>query len=96
VWGWIISGVVFVLMGALPLLVLRDRDFLRHAFWGDPKPAQGPTTPLMPASPPMLRPDRRTSTTLTGELRDLAQLHSQGALTDEEFAAAKKRLLEDR
>ena len=30
---------------------------------------------------------------VTGELRKLADLHGQGALTDEEFAAAKAKLL---
>jgi hypothetical protein len=29
----------------------------------------------------------------TAELQNLAQLHSQGVLTDEEFAAAKAKLL---
>ncbi len=29
----------------------------------------------------------------TAELQNLAQLHSQGVLTDEEFTAAKKKLL---
>lgn len=30
---------------------------------------------------------------ITAELQKLAQLHSSGALTDEEFASAKQRLL---
>ncbi|HTP02636.1 MAG TPA: SHOCT domain-containing protein [Anaerolineales bacterium] len=31
---------------------------------------------------------------LTAKLQNLANLHAQGVLTDEEFAAAKKKLLE--
>jgi hypothetical protein len=30
---------------------------------------------------------------LTGKLKDLADLHASGALTDDEFAAAKSRLI---
>jgi membrane protease subunit (stomatin/prohibitin family) len=33
------------------------------------------------------------STDTTAELKKLADLHSSGVLTDEEFAAAKKKLL---
>jgi hypothetical protein len=31
---------------------------------------------------------------LTAKLKELADLHASGALTDEEFTAAKRRLLE--
>lgn len=34
-----------------------------------------------------------TSTDTTAELQKYADLHASGALTDEEFAAAKKKLL---
>ena len=34
------------------------------------------------------------STNVTQQLAQLGELHTQGALTDEEFAAAKKKLLE--
>lgn len=37
--------------------------------------------------PPATRPD------LAAQLRDLAEMHASGALSDEEFAAAKSRLL---
>ena len=33
------------------------------------------------------------STDTTAELKKLADLHAQGVLTDEEFAASKKKLL---
>jgi hypothetical protein len=42
-----------------------------------------PTSPTSPAGP-----------TLAGQLEQLGQLRDQGILTDDEFAAAKRRLLE--
>jgi Short C-terminal domain len=39
------------------------------------------------------QPARGPSTRLTAELERLASLHTDGALTDEEFAAAKARVL---
>jgi len=39
------------------------------------------------APPPPAEPDS------TAELQNLAQLHNQGVLTDEEFAAAKAKIL---
>jgi hypothetical protein len=44
------------------------------------KPTQSPATPHPPD--------------LTDSLKDLAAMHAAGQLTDEEFAAAKARLLE--
>ena len=38
-------------------------------------------------------PPAPAATDNTAELQNLAQLHSQGVLTDEEFAAAKAKLL---
>ena len=37
----------------------------------------------------------RAEPSLAGQLDDLGQLHADGVLTDEEFAVAKRRLLED-
>jgi Short C-terminal domain len=39
------------------------------------------------------RPMMRVAETSTDQLANLAQLHTSGALTDEEFAAAKAKLL---
>ena len=36
---------------------------------------------------------RRRRTDATAQLQELAQLHTQGVLTDEEFAAAKAKIL---
>lgn len=95
VWGWIVCGVLFVMMGALPLLILRDRRLTRHLLWGDPQ-----SRPPQPSvRPTRLIPQPPTSTTqpsVSHSLQQLADLHSRGALTDEEFAAAKQRILGDR
>jgi hypothetical protein len=100
VWGWIICGVVFVIMGGAPLLMLLDRDLLRYTFWGDARPDQPPViavpAPPPAAAAPLPRSTQLTATGLTAQLRELADLHSQGALTDDEFATAKQRLLEQR
>lgn len=46
--------------------------------------------PVRPASPPV--PPSQTGEGLDG-LRQLSDMHSRGELTDEEFAAAKRKLL---
>ncbi len=51
-----------------------------------PVPALPPARPQAPAPPPV--------TSLTDRLRGLAKLHADGSLTDEEFAIAKRRVLE--
>jgi hypothetical protein len=38
-------------------------------------------------------PQQAPATDLTAQLQQLAQLHEQGILSDEEFAAAKQKLL---
>lgn len=48
-------------------------------------PAPPPVAPAAPAAP--------AQSDLTGQLAKLGELHSQGVLSDEEFAAAKQRLL---
>jgi hypothetical protein len=61
-----------------------------------PAPAQPPARPLTPAQPSVRPPTpaQPTVTSLTDRLRGLAKLHADGNLTDEEFAAAKRRELE--
>lgn len=101
VWGWIICGVVFVLMGAFPLLGLANRDIAKQLLWAD-APSDTPVDPYphgvrasaiprrSPSRPPAAEPD-----SIPAALERLAALHSSGALTDDEFAAAKQRILED-
>ena len=52
-------------------------------------PAQGAPAPARDPNPADTSGDRD----LAAQLAQLAQLHSAGALTDDEFAAAKQRLL---
>ena len=57
----------------------------------DQQMAQQPTyEPQQPAYEAQQAPPAEDK---TAELQNLAQLHSQGVLTDEEFAAAKAKLL---
>ena len=35
VWGWIVCGVLFILMGGLPLLALKSRMMRKATFWSD-------------------------------------------------------------
>ncbi|MFE7228832.1 SHOCT domain-containing protein [Nocardioides sp. NPDC057577] len=48
-------------------------------------PPQPPPAPAAPAAP--------AQSDLIGQLTQLGELHSQGVLSDEEFAAAKQQLL---
>jgi hypothetical protein len=55
----------------------------------------GGLPPINPATVPAVfgQPQTASSSTLSKELADLAELHRKGALSDAEFAAAKARLL---
>jgi hypothetical protein len=103
-WGWLICGVVFVIMGALPLVigivtvrsvgarspeaaavplaraVAQRMVSRRSASTGDPRSAGD--------SPPAGRGDE-----LVHRLERLADLHRRGDLSDEEYSAAKARVL---
>ena len=50
-------------------------------------------TQSQPAPPPYVAPAAASTGGEVGELSRLAQMHDSGALTDDEFAAAKARLL---
>jgi hypothetical protein len=63
-----------------------------------PAPTQPPVPPdpdaaTPPPGPPPAPPAPASPPTLADELERLSALHASGALTDEEFAAAKQRLL---
>lgn len=106
-WGWLIPGVMFWAMGGIPLLIgiwgwqaarsgryapgsialnrlrssvtvpSRRIEFAPNSF-GSPRPDQAPAAP---------------DDALVSELERLSALHASGALTAEEFAAAKARVL---
>jgi hypothetical protein len=111
IWGWLIPGVVFVLMGAIPLWVgWRARGEIRAE--GSPAvtrrfglPGAGGTSvgdsgrstprPSM-ATDPSHAPDPTTlRQDLVDRLERLAALRRAGDLTGEEYELAKTRLLRD-
>lgn len=94
VWGWLVCGAVFMLMGGLPLLAVLPatvRGFTRD---DDHPPGWPAGMPLAHMQRVVGRvqpsgPDSR----LVDELERLARLHEQGALSDDEYEAAKRSLL---
>jgi putative oligomerization/nucleic acid binding protein len=103
--GYVVCGVVFVLMGAAPLLLalllVRDRRRTRAAQAGAP-PVVTPYPHLRDRPPPSREcsePDLPAGddpgASVTGRLERLARLHASGALTDEEFRAAKAATLRE-
>jgi hypothetical protein len=61
---------------------VRRQEMLRGAYDEPAAPAPAAAAPAAPAEPDY-----------TGQLQELAQLHDQGIVTDEEFEAKKKQIL---
>jgi hypothetical protein len=132
-WGWVVCGALFVLMGGLPLLgALGSSSARRRLFWSDAPPhvtrtritaaelavrnpdirfagrtaaealggrPAGHSAPPAgdggaPTGPIPAEPGPEDRPALTDDLERLAALHRRGDLSDEEFRAAKARLLE--
>ncbi len=105
-WGWAVLGVLFVLMGLAPV-AFWNKETWKRMLWGPAVPALpfGPGARLRAheeqrwISPVRLPGLRRgpgavpLEHPLVGELERLSALHRAGHLDDEEFAAAKARLL---
>lgn len=103
-WGWAVPAGLFALIGLAPVAFWRGRTY-RHMLWG-PDEAE-PRLPswsrsyqerwLTPVRLPGTRVGGREAVPLrhdlVGELERLSALHRAGHLDDEEFAAAKARLL---
>ncbi len=96
IWSWLLCGVIFVLMGGIPLFATLPaiiREFQR----GEPQQHDFPAgVPVVHAK----RVARRFGLAPTGDrlVTDLERLDSllqSGALTQEEYARAKRRLLGD-
>jgi hypothetical protein len=91
-WGWLIPGVMFWAMGGIPLLI---------AIWGWRAARSGRYAPgsvaLNRLRSSVTIPARRAAPddALVAELERLSALHASGALSDDEFAAAKGRVLDD-
>lgn len=96
IWGWLLCGVIFAAMGAVPLFVTVPaivREFVRgeeqqHDFPGG--------VPVVHARRAVQRMGlASTGGRLVTDLERLDSLLQSGALTPEEYARAKKRLLGD-
>jgi hypothetical protein len=94
VWGWLIPGILFVLMGGVPLLlVLRwRREFGSPG--GAARLAQRAQM-LRAAARARASADRDGNGDLVGELERLATLRARGDLSEAEFEAAKAALIRD-
>ncbi|MGY1603957.1 SHOCT domain-containing protein [Geodermatophilus sp. SYSU D00815] len=103
--GYVLCGVVFVLMGTGPLLLwlvaARDARRARRAQAAVPPPVPVGTTATRQAGPAVPRPRREDdeaavpAMSLAGRLERLAALHASGELTDEEYALAKRATLRE-
>ena len=96
--GWLVCGVVFVLMGALPLLALlpsrssarRDPLAMRRLLvdlQARQRQMAPRTQPSDDGAPAPVRMD------LTSRLERLAALHAHGQLSEAEFDEAKRRVI---
>jgi hypothetical protein len=108
IWGWLIPGVVFVLMGAVPLWIAwQARSEIRAE--GSPAvtrrfglPGAGGATSTAPRpsvgwdASHRPGPAAASSEDVVDRLERLAALRRAGDLTSEEFELAKARLLEER
>ena len=93
--GWLVCGIIFVVMGGLPLVVMLPslwREFTR-----------GPQDrPGWPGGVPVAHAKRAAArvtgsvagSSMTDELERLDQLHRSGALDDFEYRLAKQKLIE--
>jgi hypothetical protein len=99
-WGWIVPGILFALMGGIPLIFVILYAFRREAAPAPSRPIGGPlrTAAASVAALAPLRSSQGTarSDDLVAQLERLDVLHRSGGLDDAEYHAAKRRLLEER
>jgi hypothetical protein len=98
--GWIICGVIFALMGAVPLVwaVSHLWRVYVHGREDDPKPWHVSTTgaavgSAVEAMKLLNRLGRSPNQDMTESLQRLDELHRSGALDDLEYAKAKDRVI---
>jgi hypothetical protein len=85
VWGWLLTGALFVALGGVPLLFTVGPTLRAFAgFTGEAAPT--PVRARPPAPPHPTAP-------LVGAIERLAELHRTGVLDDAEFQAAKRRVI---
>lgn len=92
--GWLVCGVLFALMGALPLLAIGPsvlRGFTRGA---QPKPGWPAGAPVAHARRIAARVAKSPApANLVDELERLDALHRSGGLDESEYRLAKERLI---
>ncbi len=96
VWGWLICGIVFMLMGGLPLIAMLPwtvRGFTRDDESRPGWPGGVPVDHMRRAAARVAPATVRSGSSRIDELERLANLHERGALDDDEFEAAKRDLL---
>jgi hypothetical protein len=98
--GWIVCGIVFALMGVMPLLWALPHLWRVYVLGreDDPKPWHVSTTgaavgTAMDAMKLLNRLGRTPNQDMTDSLERLEELHKSGALDDLEYAKAKDRVI---
>jgi hypothetical protein len=91
--GWLVCGVLFALMGGLPLLFLIRPRTLKAILW-----APDALPPRPPPAQPVRAALRTVSPKPTGDLVDdlerLARLRDEGKLSAAEYEQAKRQVLD--
>ena len=99
--GFLISGVIFILMGGTPLLLLVKPKTFAAVFWSDGPPPITPTAMRVAGGGPFPERSRGDETTaadadsIVVALERLTSLRDRGAITEAEFTRAKARMLDE-
>lgn len=94
VWGWLICAALFALMGGFPLLVMVKPVAAQFTKEGTRAPVKV-VVPTRARVRELRRATRADPDATVEALERLATLHRDGSLTDDEYAAAKQRVLRD-
>lgn len=102
VWSWIVCGAMFWAMGLAPVVLWLLHPEDRPSSSRTARAAAAGTRVRHATTPPPFRVEPATWTPTPDEADDLvaglerlAQLHAEGKLDDDEFAAAKSRLIRE-
>jgi hypothetical protein len=98
--GWLVCGVLFALMGGLPLLALLKPSVARAMWWPletAPAPQREPvpmdSKAKMRAALKIARPSRTPPAGIVDDLERLARLREEGHLSAIEYDKAKRQVL---
>jgi hypothetical protein len=103
VWGWLVCGVIFALMGGVPLLYFLAPSNLMKILWPpdpDPLAVSAPRAPIGVPLGASLRvghdpvPAPEPHDGVVDSLERLAKLRERGAIDEEEYERAKKAVLD--